>query len=104
MDQLTLKRAPLPPALAVGQDARFGLLGAAMLRNQQQNLALFGERPLSLREAAVALNVSMQTLRRWIKIKLVNAIKVGRYGHYKLRPAEIRRVLEGNVVQGDQNG
>lgn len=97
MDQITLKRAPLPSALAVGQDARFGLLGAAMLRNQETNLALFAERPLSLRESAVALNVSMQTLRRWIKLKLVNALKVGRYGHYKIRPAEIRRVLEGGM-------
>ncbi len=68
-----------------------------MLRNQETNLALFAERPLSLRESAVALNVSMQTLRRWIKLKLVNALKVGRYGHYKIRPAEIRRVLEGGM-------
>jgi hypothetical protein len=97
MDQLTVKKAPAPPGVAVSQTARFGLLGQAMLRNQQNALELFGARPLNLRESAMALGIAMTTLRIWIKKGHVQAIRIGPLGHFRIRPEEIRRVLTQGV-------
>jgi excisionase family DNA binding protein len=97
METIHLKRAPAPPGTALTQRARFGLVGRALLENQQRNLAMFNERPLSLREAAAALNVGHHTLRNWVHAGLVHAVRVGKAGHFKFRPSEIRRVL------GEQN-
>jgi excisionase family DNA binding protein len=97
METIHLKRSPAPPGTAVTQRARFSLVGQALLQNQQRNLAMFNERPLSLREAATALNVGHHTLRNWIHAGIVRAVRVGKAGHFKIRPSEIRRVL------GEQN-
>jgi excisionase family DNA binding protein len=98
METVHLKRAPAPPGVAVTQTGRFGFLGQALLQNQQRNLAMFNERPLSLREAATALNVGHHTLRNWVHQGLIHAIRIGSKGHFKFKPSEIRRVL------GEQNG
>lgn len=100
MDQILLKKAPAPPGLAVTQTGRFGLLGQAMLRNQQNALELFGARPLNLRESAVALGVTMNTLRKWIHGGHVQAIRIGKAGHFRIRPQEISRVLAEGVTHG----
>lgn len=103
METVTLKRAPAPAGVAVTQTGRYGLLGQAMLKNQQNALALFGARPLSLRESAVALNISVGTLRKWIHLKYIAALRVGRNGHFRIRPEEIQRLLRDAGQQGVSN-
>jgi excisionase family DNA binding protein len=97
MDQITVKRAPVAPAVATTQTGRYGLVAQAMLQNQQNNLTLFRQRPLGLREAAVALGVSLVTLRKWVNQKYIAAIRVGSRGHWRIRPEEIERVLNENT-------
>ena len=99
MDQLTVKRAPTPPGVATTQAGRHGLLGQALLQNQQQNLTLFRQRPLGLREAAVALGCSLVTLRKWVNLKYIAALRFGPRGHWHITPEEIQRVLRENTQQ-----
>lgn len=103
METVTLRRAPAPAGVAVTQTGRYGLLGQAMLRNQQNALALFGARPLSLRESAIALNISPSHLRRLVHAGIVSAVRFGKMGHFKIKPEEIQRLLRDAGRQGGQN-
>ncbi len=48
---------------------------------------------LTLRQAAVYLNVHDETIRRWIKGGRLPAIKVGIAGHYRVRQADLDKMV-----------
>ncbi len=50
------------------------------------------DRPLKLREAADRLQVSPDTVRRWIKAGVLPAVRVGLAGSYRVLPADLDRV------------
>ena len=51
-------------------------------------------RRLTLREAADAVRVSPDCMRRWIKIGIVPAIRVGPGGRYRIDADELARAVE----------
>lgn len=79
---------------------RYSLLGANLLRQQEQTNLLFRERLLSITEASVALGgLTSATVRRWIQAGHVRATRVGKLGHFKVPASEIRR-LKGEGQNG----
>jgi excisionase family DNA binding protein len=96
---MTMKRAPMP-GVPKTQTARYSLLGQQLLQQQQQITALFQERLLTVREAALALGVTVGTVRRYTRTKQLRAVRVGRLGWMKIPLSAVRELLEKGATNG----
>lgn len=50
---------------------------------------------LRIREAAILLNVSIQTLRRWDKYGTLKPIRMGANGHRMYKKEDLLKFIEG---------
>ena len=61
-----------------------------------KNDSVYGE-TVTVKEAADILDVSQETVRRWIREGTIPGYRIRKGGWYKIPVKELKKVLKGNV-------
>lgn len=86
------------PGFAKTSTERYTLTGAALLRQQQQQLDLYRERLLTIREVALALGVTVPTVRKFTRNGVLPRIRYGVRGWMKIPASAVRDLLQKGVT------
>jgi len=99
-ETIELKRNPLP-GIPKTQTQRYSLLSGQLLRQQTELSNLFGQRLLTIREAAVILGgLTQATVRTYCRTGRLTSIRVGRRGWIRIPLSSVRKLL----TEATQNG
>lgn len=76
-------------------NGRYSLLASQLLQTEKQTAAIYRERLFSISETRAMLGgVHGSTIRNYIKMGLLKAVRIGEHGHWKVPLSEILRVRE----------
>jgi DNA-directed RNA polymerase specialized sigma24 family protein len=92
-------RLPAPGTPAVTQTERYTAMGRALLNRQAATAKVFLEKRYSLREFALAMEVTPGTVRKWIRRGLVKGYRVGSRGWQFIPGSEIERLQ--SLMEGE---
>jgi excisionase family DNA binding protein len=82
--------------LTVPRSTQLQTLTAGLLTRREQNLGLLSESLFSVSEAALALDVTQPTIRRWIRRGQIIGLRTGQLGKFRIPAKELRR-MKGQV-------
>jgi excisionase family DNA binding protein len=84
-------------AIAAPRDSRLRSLASALISKEQSASSLLGTKFFRTSEIAAALNVHQGTVLKWVRLGLVQAVRTGPTGRWRISEQELIRLQKGKV-------